>query len=435
MRSHFVKACPIWPGFPCRLCCPSTPGVANEQSPSGWATPRSNAVCGFPPLPRVSGASGRMRLGRLRLGRRARGSLSVETTHGGDPQLHRTTWSDRRLRQPGDDVGEVITQIVETLDYTHRRLADGEGSDETSQVSANRVEPEPPLALSVSSSQISEGGSSTITATNKNGDTFTVDQTVTFQLAGTAAEGADYTITPPSITITAGGTSGTATITALSDSTTEAAETIVIIGEHDGQLIGTATIAIRASSSGGGGGGGSDDGGGEELPPRASELFEDVAPGVWYESAISWMILHRVTQVALSPCFAPRTTSPANNSSRSYGGQPDDPLQPIWGRKPSPTSQKASTPTQPSAGRYPTESPWDAPQATSVTPAGGFAPHNMSPEDRCPPCCIGMWKPTTPEQLPPHRRGAPSLLRGQHRLADRLPRRFRMRTKPVLSKP
>ena len=198
MRSHFVKPCPIWPGFPCRLCCPSTPGVANEPSPSGWATPRSNAVCGFPPLPRVSGASGRMRLGRLRLGRRARGSLSVETTHGGDPQLHRTTWSDRRLRQPGDDVGEVITQIVETLDYTHRRLADGEGSDETSQVSANRVEPEPPLALSVSSSQISEGGSSTITATNKNGDTFTVDQTVTFQLAGTATEGANYTITPPS---------------------------------------------------------------------------------------------------------------------------------------------------------------------------------------------------------------------------------------------
>ncbi len=157
----------------------------------------------------------------------------------------------------------------------------------------------------MSSSQISEGGSSTITATNKNGETFTVDQTVTFQLAGTAAEGADYTITPPSITITAGGTSGTATITALSDSTTEAAETIVIIGEYDGQLIGTATIAIRASSSGGGGGGGSDDGGGEELPPRASELFEDVAPGVWYESAISWMILHRVTSGCTITMFCP----------------------------------------------------------------------------------------------------------------------------------
>ena len=90
---------------------------------------------------------------------------------------------------------------METLDYTHRRLADGEGSDETSQVSANRVEPEPPLALSVSSSQISEGGSSTITATNKNGDTFTVDQTVTFQLAGTATEGADYSPHHHTITI------------------------------------------------------------------------------------------------------------------------------------------------------------------------------------------------------------------------------------------
>ena len=46
-------------------------------------------------------------------------------------------------------------------------------------------------------------------------------------------------------------------------------------------------------------------GGGEESPPRASELFEDVAAGVWYESAVSWMILHKVTSGCTTKLFCP----------------------------------------------------------------------------------------------------------------------------------
>ncbi len=53
------------------------------------------------------------------------------------------------------------------------------------------------------------------------------------------------------------------------------------------------------SGGGGSGGGGSTGGGGgglETAPPGASELFEDVPEGVWYESAVTWMILHEVTR-------------------------------------------------------------------------------------------------------------------------------------------
>jgi kexin len=44
---------------------------------------------------------------------------------------------------------------------------------------------------------------------------------------------------------------------------------------------------------------------GEELPPGASELFEDVKVGVWYESAVSWMILHQVTSGCAPTRFCP----------------------------------------------------------------------------------------------------------------------------------
>ena len=44
---------------------------------------------------------------------------------------------------------------------------------------------------------------------------------------------------------------------------------------------------------------------GEEAPPRASGLFEDVAAGVWYEPAVSWMILHKVTSGCTTKLFCP----------------------------------------------------------------------------------------------------------------------------------
>ena len=60
---------------------------------------------------------------------------------------------------------------------------------------------------------------------------------------------------------------------------------------------------------GGGGGGGNGGGGGADFgfdePPRSAELFEDVAAGAWYESAVSWMILHDVTRGCAPAMFCP----------------------------------------------------------------------------------------------------------------------------------
>ncbi len=66
-------------------------------------------------------------------------------------------------------------------------------------------------------------------------------------------------------------------------------------------------------SAGGGGGSAGGGGGGEtavseSLPPGASELFEDVSEGAWYESAVTWMILHRVTTGCAPDRFCPEQT-------------------------------------------------------------------------------------------------------------------------------
>ena len=42
--------------------------------------------------------------------------------------------------------------------------------------------------------------------------------------------------------------------------------------------------------------------------PRASEVFDDVSAGAWYESAVSWMILHEVTSGCTPVAFCPDRT-------------------------------------------------------------------------------------------------------------------------------
>ena len=56
---------------------------------------------------------------------------------------------------------------------------------------------------------------------------------------------------------------------------------------------------------GGGGGGGFDGGGGDETPATASGLFTDVPAGAWFESAVNWMILHKVTSGCAVDKFCP----------------------------------------------------------------------------------------------------------------------------------
>ncbi len=137
------------------------------------------------------------------------------------------------------------------------------------------------------------------------------NDTLTYSLTGTEAR--FFHIGPRSGQITVG-TGVTLDIDEMKNTYT------VTVNADDGNLGGTATIEVTITvtsgptkppprpggggGSGGGGGGGFDEGG-DELPPTASELFEDIDPGVWYEQAVSWMILHDVTSGCTTNLFCP----------------------------------------------------------------------------------------------------------------------------------
>ena len=102
----------------------------------------------------------------------------------------------------------------------------------------------PVLTVSVNPAMIAEAaGTSTVTV-GTGGTTFTGDQTITLELSGTATKGDDYTIGAESLTLTAGQTSVTTTVSAVQDSIDDDAETVVITASAGGTPIGSATVTI-----------------------------------------------------------------------------------------------------------------------------------------------------------------------------------------------
>ena len=106
------------------------------------------------------------------------------------------------------------------------------------------------FTVEVSAATIVEGETSDVTVST-GGVTFETDQAIALALSGDATEGAsnDYTIAPAAITIEAGSTSGTATITALDDTVVEEAETITVEASHDSTVIGSKNVEITANDA------------------------------------------------------------------------------------------------------------------------------------------------------------------------------------------
>ena len=100
--------------------------------------------------------------------------------------------------------------------------------------------------VSAQSTEIAEGGSSTITLAVANGKTFTANQTVSLAVTGTAS-GSDYSLSATELTLPAGASSVTATLTARDDTSVESDETVIVTAIHDGQPIGSATVTIEAN--------------------------------------------------------------------------------------------------------------------------------------------------------------------------------------------
>ena len=95
------------------------------------------------------------------------------------------------------------------------------------------------LTLEVDATTIAEdGGTVTVTVTTGTGSTFDSAQAITLVLGGTATQGADYTVSATDLTLPAGSSSVTATVTGLDDAVFEGGETVLISGLHDGAAFG-----------------------------------------------------------------------------------------------------------------------------------------------------------------------------------------------------
>ena len=140
---------------------------------------------------------------------------------------------------------KVIREDV-TVTWT---LEDGEGYTVSAEARSAQVVLEDndvaQFALSLDPGEIAEGESGTVRVEITNSVTFEEDQAITFEFAGsTATKGADYTVSPESLTMRSRANSVTATVTALDDRDEENDETVSVTAKHDGETIGTATLTI-----------------------------------------------------------------------------------------------------------------------------------------------------------------------------------------------
>ena len=105
------------------------------------------------------------------------------------------------------------------------------------------TETPPMLSIAVDPASIAEAaGTSTVTVST--GTPFTADQTISLTLGGTATVTSDYTLSDTSLTLTAGETSVTATVTAVQDTIDEPDETVIVSASNGGTAIGSATVTI-----------------------------------------------------------------------------------------------------------------------------------------------------------------------------------------------
>ena len=128
------------------------------------------------------------------------------------------------------------------------------------------------FTLTVNETTIAEDGGETMVTVSTGGATFDTPQTITLSLTGMATEGEDYTVTKE-LTLAAGATSVSTTVTARNDTVDEDDETIVITAQHGGEIIGEPrTITVMDTEP--------------EALPHEKEVVEDTVEAV-VSSALS----------------------------------------------------------------------------------------------------------------------------------------------------
>ena len=117
----------------------------------------------------------------------------------------------------------------------------GNGNSAATRVSSTYTMPR--LSISVNNENIAENGG-TATVTLRTPAPFQTNQTITLAVSGTATENTDYGIGSKSLTLTAGDTSVTTTITANDDTADDDDETVIVTASVGGSPIGSVTVTI-----------------------------------------------------------------------------------------------------------------------------------------------------------------------------------------------
>ena len=143
----------------------------------------------------------------------------------------------------------TVTAVQDTIDDEAETViitaSEGGNAIGTQTVTITDDDDAPTLSISVNNAGIAEAaGTSTVTVSTAVDATFAADQTITLALTGTATEADDFTIVSKSLTLAAGATSATTTVTAVQDTIDDDAETIIVTASNGGDTIGSATVTI-----------------------------------------------------------------------------------------------------------------------------------------------------------------------------------------------
>ena len=103
------------------------------------------------------------------------------------------------------------------------------------------------FALTVTPEEIVEGADAEVRVAITNGVTFATDQTISLALTGEATAGDDYTVAAETLTLPAGVSEVTTTLTTVDDTDEEGAELLTVTATHETTRIGSASLTIQAS--------------------------------------------------------------------------------------------------------------------------------------------------------------------------------------------
>ena len=134
--------------------------------------------------------------------------------------------------------------------------------------------------------------------------------------------------------------------------------------------------------------------GGREEPPPASEVFDDVTMGIWYESAVTWMIHYRIT----AGCTVTRFCPERNLTRQEF-------VTFLWraADRPTPRYPGSEAFSDVKQGIYADQAiGWAASNGVTAgctqgefgDPSWQFCPEQHVTRDRWQLCYIDMWKPT-----------------------------------------